>query len=68
VQSLSLNGKRYESLWLPYDELARGARLNFKLAGTPNKEWGSKPSEAPPSFDDGASVKGGVKQVSHHDD
>ncbi len=50
VQSLSVNGKPYEHTWIPYETLERGATLRFTLAATPNKQWGSKPDDAPPSF------------------
>ncbi|MGO9275892.1 MAG: GH92 family glycosyl hydrolase [Terriglobia bacterium] len=58
VQSLSVDGKPYGRLWLPYAELMKGAALDFKLAGTPNKTWGSEPSAAPPSFDEGSTAPG----------
>jgi predicted alpha-1,2-mannosidase len=53
VQELRLNGRLYESTWLPYETIARGATLRFKLGPTPNRKWASKPSAAPPSFDEG---------------
>ena len=52
--SLTINGQIYESSWVPYDTFAKGATLDFKLADTPNKTWGSEPSTASPSFDEGA--------------
>jgi putative alpha-1,2-mannosidase len=53
VQSLSLNGKPSEKTWISYDALSRGATLQFKLGNTPNKDWGTKPEDAPPSFAEG---------------
>ena len=53
VQELRLNGKRYESTWLPYESIAGGATLQFKLAATPNTSWASAPGAAPPSFPEG---------------
>ena len=50
VQSLTLNGTPYGSPWLPYSKLKQGATLAFQLGDSPNKEWGSGGSEAPPSF------------------
>ncbi len=50
VQSLSVNGKPYERTWITYDTFGQGATLQFKLGPTPNKEWGTKPDDAPPSF------------------
>jgi predicted alpha-1,2-mannosidase len=51
VQELRLNGRLYESTWLPLSIAARGATLRFKLGTVPNKNWASKPSAAPPSFE-----------------
>jgi len=53
VQSLLLNGAPYERTWLSYDLLSRGATLHFTLGNTANKNWGTKPEDAPPSFADG---------------
>jgi predicted alpha-1,2-mannosidase len=53
VQELSLNGRLYESTWLPLATAARGATLRFKLDRAPNTKWANKPSAAPPSFDAG---------------
>ncbi len=50
VLSLSVNGQPYEKTWLPYELLSRGATLRFKLGSLPNKDWGTKPEDAPPSF------------------
>ena len=54
VLSLSVNGQPYEKTWLPYELLSRGATLRFKLGSLPNKDWGRKPEEAPPSFSEGS--------------
>jgi predicted alpha-1,2-mannosidase len=56
VQSLTLDGKPYERTWLPYETLSQGATLQFKLGATPNRDWGSKPDDAPPSFTQGMPV------------
>jgi predicted alpha-1,2-mannosidase len=53
VQELLLNGKPFNSTWLPYQTMANGATLRFKLGNTPNTGWASNPSAAPPSFPDG---------------
>jgi predicted alpha-1,2-mannosidase len=53
VQELGLDGRPYESTWLPLATVAKGATLRFKLGQAPNKNWANKPSAAPPSFDDG---------------
>ena len=58
VQSLRVNGKSSEKTWLPYDTLSQGATLQFKLGNTPNKEWGTKPEDSPPSFSEGMEAPG----------
>jgi predicted alpha-1,2-mannosidase len=52
VQSLLVNGKPSETTWIPYETLSQGATLEFKLGSTPNKQWGTKPEDAPPSFEE----------------
>ena len=52
VQSVELNGKPYNNAWLPLSKLsAAHNQLAFTLGNEPNKDWASKPSEMPPSFD-----------------
>jgi len=53
VQELRLDGKPYESTWLPFERIARGATLRFKLGDKPNTRWATAPSAAPPSFLEG---------------
>jgi len=58
VQSLTVNGQPYESTWIPYSTLEQGATIQFKLGATPNKQWGTKPDDAPPSFTEGMPAVG----------
>ncbi len=58
VQSLTLSSKPYERTWISYGTLSRGGTLRFKLGPTPNKEWGIKPDDAPPSFTEGMRSSG----------
>ncbi len=52
VQSVELNGKAYQSAWLPISKLRSGHnRLEFTLGGAPNRSWASQPENLPPSFD-----------------
>jgi predicted alpha-1,2-mannosidase len=53
VQELRLDGKPYESTWLPFERIARGATLRFKLGATPDTKWATAPDAAPPSFPEG---------------
>jgi len=50
VQSLKLNGKKHESPWINWSDLANGATLDFNLGDKPSP-WGKDPKQAPPSFD-----------------
>ncbi|TCC98284.1 GH92 family glycosyl hydrolase [Pedobacter psychroterrae] len=47
VQSATFNGKALENCWMYRDELMKGGRLEFVMAGTPNVKWGIK--DPPPS-------------------
>jgi predicted alpha-1,2-mannosidase len=49
VRSLTLNGKSYSKLWVPYSTLAQGATLDWSL-GTHPTSWGSAAADAPPSY------------------
>jgi predicted alpha-1,2-mannosidase len=50
VQSLKLNGKNYESPWIKWNDLAKGATLDFDLGNQPS-QWGKDLKLSPPSFD-----------------
>lgn len=49
IQSLQLDGKAYDNTWLPWEKIRNGAKLNFVVTESPNKNWGL--STPPPSFD-----------------
>jgi putative alpha-1,2-mannosidase len=51
VQSMEINGKVNSKLWLSMDELKNGATLKYVMGSTPNKNWGTGPADAPPSFE-----------------
>jgi len=53
VQELRLNSRPYNSTWLPYEKIAPGALLEFKLGSKPNIKWASNAAGAPPSYNDG---------------
>jgi len=42
VQSVRLNGKNWDSPFLPYKELKDGGKIEFLMGPQPNKEWGTK--------------------------
>ena len=49
VQSLKVNGKPWNKVWLPHDLLAAGATLDFVMGPIPST-WGSRVKDAPPSL------------------
>lgn len=49
VQNLLVNGKTWNSTWIPWQELGKGGSLQFTLSGQPNHSWGA--TVEPPSFD-----------------
>ncbi len=52
VHSVELNGKPYQSAWLPISKFQKGQnRLEFTLGNEPNRSWASQPENVPPSFD-----------------
>lgn len=50
VQSLKVDGKASDKTWLPQSFVEHGGTLSFELGGVPNKNWGTAPEDAPPSF------------------
>ena len=50
VQSLKVNGKSVTRTWLPESFVEHGGTLDFELSTSPNKQWGTSPDDAPPSF------------------
>ncbi len=47
VQKLTVNGKNWNSLWIPWSELSKGGMLRFTLGDKPSS-WGK--DSPPPSF------------------
>ena len=50
VQGLRVNGRPSTRPWLPEEFIQTGGTLEFALGTQPNRRWGSKPEDAPPSF------------------
>ncbi len=44
VQSVNLNGKPWDSPFLPYNELKDGGSIVFTMGPEPNKNWGTRAS------------------------
>ncbi|MFE7173887.1 GH92 family glycosyl hydrolase [Streptomyces sp. NPDC057616] len=53
IRSLKVNGRTSERPWLSSALVRDGGRLDYTLSATPDKAWGSDPSDAPPSFRQG---------------
>jgi putative alpha-1,2-mannosidase len=50
IQSARLNGEPLERPWFYHRELAQGGTLKLALGPQPNKAWGSRAEDAPPSM------------------
>ncbi|SFG69953.1 GH92 family glycosyl hydrolase [Prevotella sp. KH2C16] len=42
IQSLYINGKKYDKAWIYHKDLVKGAHLKFIMGPKPNKGWASK--------------------------
>jgi predicted alpha-1,2-mannosidase len=49
VQRVELNGKTLSRSWITHEEILAGGELRFRMGSSPNKEWGSAPTDRPPS-------------------
>ena len=52
IQSAILNGEKLSKPWFYHDELVKGGKLVLIMGDKPNKNWGSRPEDAPPSMSD----------------
>jgi predicted alpha-1,2-mannosidase len=50
IQSATLNGEVLNRPWFYHRQLVNGGRLELELGPEPNKQWGSRPEDAPPSM------------------
>lgn len=50
VASLSVNGTLSTRPWLPASFAQQGGSLDYAMSKMPQKNWGSAPADAPPSF------------------
>ena len=51
VQSLTVNGESTTKTWLPESFVEHGGTLEFDLSASPDKQWGTRAEDAPPSFE-----------------
>ena len=49
IQSVTLNGKKWNKTYIPYEEVANGGELVFVMGNKPNKNWGTAKDSVPPS-------------------
>lgn len=49
IQSATLNGRALDRPWFPHSAIANGGILVLEMGPRPNKQWGAKPKDAPPS-------------------
>jgi predicted alpha-1,2-mannosidase len=50
VKSFTLNGKPWSKPWIRFLDISHGGKLTYKLGANPNTNWGSDPTNAPPSY------------------
>ncbi|MFF3941821.1 GH92 family glycosyl hydrolase [Streptomyces phaeofaciens] len=50
IRSLKVNGRTSDRPWLPASLVRDGGTIDYTLSGTPDRSWGSDPTDAPPSF------------------
>ena len=51
VHSLTINGENWAKPWFRLTDICRDGKLVYDLSSTPDANWGSQPSDAPPSYD-----------------
>jgi len=50
IQSAKLDGKTLNKTWFYHSDIVDGGSLVLKMGPKPNKKWGSKPEDVPPSM------------------
>jgi predicted alpha-1,2-mannosidase len=50
IESVTINGKPSDKLWVSHEEIAHGGHMVFELSTTPNKTLATAPELAPPSL------------------
>lgn len=48
IHSMQLDGKPYESTWIDWDQVSKGATIQYGTSSKPDLKWGTK--VVPPSF------------------
>lgn len=47
IQSVTLNGKKWNKTYIPYDEIKNGGEIVYTLGSKPNKKWGTDRESVP---------------------
>ncbi len=50
IQSAQLNTQALNKPWMLHETVVKGGKLTLNMGEKPNKSWGSKPEQAPPSM------------------
>jgi len=50
IRSARLNGRKLSAPWFYHEELIKGGKLELEMSATPDKKWGTRPQDAPPSM------------------
>jgi predicted alpha-1,2-mannosidase len=50
IRGVTLNGHKRRENWIAFGDISAGGTLQFTLSAEPDKSWGSKPKDAPPSL------------------
>ena len=50
IKSAKLNGKKLDRPWFYHSQLVNGGKLELIMDSKPNKNWGSRQQDAPPSM------------------
>ncbi|TCK72815.1 GH92 family glycosyl hydrolase [Acidipila rosea] len=51
VRSMKINGELSTKTWLPESFVERGGTIEFELSASPDKSWGIRAEDVPPSFE-----------------
>jgi predicted alpha-1,2-mannosidase len=62
VQSLQVNGKKWDKSYLPHAEIASGGVLDFEMGSAPSS-WATGPDAAPPSLTTGSEAPAPLRDV-----
>ncbi|MDF2380329.1 GH92 family glycosyl hydrolase [Nostoc ellipsosporum NOK] len=50
IRTARLNGRKLSAPWFYHEELIKGGKLELEMSATPDKKWGTREGDAPPSM------------------